>query len=157
MEHSFDRQPIIKHIKLTTRQKIADFITKWAGSWTFIILFFVFLISWMIINTIVIFYGAWDPYPFILLNLILSCVAAIQAPIILMSQNRMSEMDRQRAQYDYLVNRKAEREIKRLQIDVLEMKGAILKKLTTTETNRLKEEIKKIQEEVEMIQKKQNQ
>jgi len=100
---------------LTLGQRAADNLTKYAGSWGFIITFFVFLLIWIIINAFFfILYELgqpWDPYPFILLNLVLSCLAAIQAPIILMSQNRATERDRQRAEYDYAVNRKAEKEI----------------------------------------------
>lgn len=96
-------------IPLTIGQKAADKLTKYAGSWAFIISFVFFLVLWMIVN-IYAWIGSWDPYPFILLNLVLSCLAAIQAPIILMSQNRSAEKDRQRAEYDYAVNRKAERE-----------------------------------------------
>ncbi len=96
----------------TFGQKAADKITKWAGSWAFIITFILLILIWMIVNTSWIVFGkTWDPKPFILLNLVLSCVAAIQAPIILMSQNRTGDKDRQRAEYDYAVNRKAEREI----------------------------------------------
>ncbi len=95
-------------------QKAADNLSKYAGSWTFIIGFTVFLMIWMIVN-VHAWIKAWDPYPFILLNLVLSCVAALQAPIILMSQNRQAEKDRQKAEYDYAVNRKAEREIEALQ------------------------------------------
>jgi len=104
--------------KLTLGQRAADFLTKWAGSWFFILSFVVFLILWMILNTYFWFNyingNPFDPYPFILLNLILSCLAAIQAPIILMSQNRTSERDRLRAEYDYQVNRTAEKEIREL-------------------------------------------
>ncbi|MCK5604716.1 DUF1003 domain-containing protein [Candidatus Pacearchaeota archaeon] len=100
----------------TFGQKAADLISKWAGSWTFIISFLLFLTLWMIVNTTWIVFGkTWDNYPFILLNLALSCVAALQAPIILMSQNRQTERDRVQAKYDYSVNRKAEREIKDIQ------------------------------------------
>jgi uncharacterized membrane protein len=106
----------LSQIPLTFGQKAADWIAKWAGSWTFIIMFFVFLGLWMAVNAIWIIFGRiWDPYPFILLNLALSCLAAIQAPIILMSQNRAAERDRQRAEYDYAVNRKSEREILQVQ------------------------------------------
>lgn len=99
----------------TLGQRAADYMTKWAGSWTFIIAFTVFLVIWIIVNTSWILFGqTWDPYPFILLNLALSCLAAIQAPVILMSQNRGAQVDRVRAQYDYAVNRKAEREIQEL-------------------------------------------
>ncbi len=100
--------------KLTTGQKLADKIAVFGGSWRFIITFFCFLIIWMAIN-ILTFYGRpFDPYPFILLNLILSCLAAIQAPIIMMSQNRQEQKDRQRAEHDYKINLKAELEIKLL-------------------------------------------
>lgn len=109
--------PIFKMQK-TFGQKAADWIAKWAGSWTFIILFFVFLGVWMATNGyFVLKYikdGISDPYPFILLNLALSCLAAIQAPIILMSQNRASQRDRLKAEYDYAVNRKAEKEIREI-------------------------------------------
>jgi len=99
----------------TMGQRVADKVTKWAGSWTFILSFTGFLILWMIVNTFwIIFRRTWDPYPFILLNLILSCLAAFQAPIILMSQNRENERDRQKLEYDYAVNRKAEREVQEI-------------------------------------------
>jgi len=105
--------------QLTFGQRTADWLTKWAGSWFFIILFFLFLIFWMCLNTY--FWAQYqftdkpfDPYPFILLNLVLSCLAAIQAPVILMSQNRAAQRDRMRAEYDYQVNRKAEREIREI-------------------------------------------
>lgn len=87
--------------------RAADKIAKFAGSWTFIIIFIIVLISWMIINN-KMDDKAFDPYPFILLNLVLSCVAAIQAPLIMMSQNRQEEKDRQRAEDDYIVNLKTE-------------------------------------------------
>lgn len=98
----------------TVGQRAADFLTKYAGSWGFIITFLIFLVLWMAAN-IYAWVNTWDPYPFILLNLVLSCLAAIQAPIILMSQNRQGEKDRQKAEYDYAVNRKAERGIESLQ------------------------------------------
>jgi len=100
----------------TFGQHAADALTKWAGSWTFILLFLAAMIFWVSLNTFWIAFGkSWDSYPFILLNLALSCLAALQAPVILMSQNRSAERDRQRAEYDYAVNRKAEREIKEIQ------------------------------------------
>ena len=102
--------------KLTFGQKAADKLASWAGSWTFILSFFAFLIIWMIINTSwIIFNKVWDPYPFILLNLVLSCLAAIQAPIILMSQNRQSQKDRLRTEYDYQVDRKSQKMILEIQ------------------------------------------
>lgn len=114
-----------KH-KLTIGQKTADSLTKWAGSWIFILLFLIFIIIWIWINSLYLFeYSSgksFDPYPFILLNLILSCLAAIQAPIILMSQIREAQRDRIRAEYDYQVDKKAEKEIReiRMQLDKIE-------------------------------------
>ena len=110
---------------LTIGPKAADILTKFAGSWTFIIIFGLILILWVITNGYFLikwYQGAFDPYPFILLNLFLSCLAAIQAPIILMSQNREGERDRIRMHYDYAVNRKAEKEIRELQKDISDIK-----------------------------------
>jgi uncharacterized membrane protein len=95
-------------------QRLADKIAVFGGSWTFIIVFFSFILIWMAINIVILTTRAFDPYPFILLNLILSCLAAIQAPIIMMSQNRQEQKDRQRGEQDYKVNLKAELEIKLL-------------------------------------------
>ncbi len=93
--------------KITFGQKASDAIAHFVGSWKFIITFLAVLAAWIILN-IIMMQGAFDPYPFILLNLLLSCVAAIQAPLIMMSQNRQEEKDRQRSQNDYLVNLKSE-------------------------------------------------
>ena len=93
--------------KYTLGQRAADTIAKFAGSWAFIFSFTGLLILWMIVN-VLLASRAFDPYPFILLNLVLSCVAAIQAPLIMMSQNRQEEKDRQRAENDYKVNLKTE-------------------------------------------------
>ena len=95
-----------KQEKETYGQKIADKIAHFGGSWHFIIIFTVLLISWMVFNHFI--KDSIDPYPFILLNLILSCIAAIQAPIIMMSQNRQEQKDRQRNENDYKVNLKTE-------------------------------------------------
>ena len=111
--------------KLTKSQKLADNIAKWGGSWAFIISFVVFLIIWMCLNIYLITH--WDPFPFILLNLILSCLAALQAPIILMSQNRAAERDRAKAERDYKVNRKAEREITQIQKELKTIKQYLYK------------------------------
>jgi uncharacterized membrane protein len=92
---------------LTTGEKMADNIAQFAGSWTFIIIFIACLVLWIIINSIALF-GQFDGYPFILLNLVLSCIAAIQAPVIMMSQNRQEEKDRLRSQNDYKINLKSE-------------------------------------------------
>jgi len=99
---------------LTRGQRVADRIASFGGSWTFILFFFLFLFLWMATNIFVLVRKPFDPYPFILLNLILSCIAAIQAPVIMMSQNRKEEKDRKRSQNDYKVNLKAELEIKLL-------------------------------------------
>lgn len=120
--------PITK-IPRTFGQKASDKLTKWAGSWTFIIFFLVFLAFWIFLNAVLWFKynlsgDPIDPFPFILLNLVLSMIAALQAPIILMSQNREAQKDRLRAQYDYAVNRKAEKEIQEIksQLDKIERK-----------------------------------
>ena len=109
---------------LTIGQRASDKMTSFLGSWAFIILFGVFLLSWMTVN-IIAYQFRWDPYPFILLNLCLSCLAAIQAPIIMMSQNRQTQRDRITAKYDYAVNRKAEREIQDMKKDLDEIKRMI--------------------------------
>ena len=114
--------------KATFGEKSADSLAKYAGSWQFILGFIGFLILWMAVNV----YGwlnTWDPYPFILLNLVLSCLAAIQAPIILMSQNRQTQKDRMKLEYDYSVNRKSERGIEEIlkRINSIERKMGIVK------------------------------
>jgi uncharacterized membrane protein len=93
---------------------MADKIAEFGGSWRFIIFFFSFLFTWIAINALVLNIKPYDPYPFILLNLILSCLAAIQAPIIMMSQNRQEQKDRLRSEHDYKIDLKAELEIKLL-------------------------------------------
>ncbi len=103
--------------KLSPAQRAADSLTKWVGSWTFIICFLVFLIIYILINTYFLtkyYQKAFDPYPFILLNLILACITAAQVPVILMSQNREAHRDRLRTQYDYQINKKAEQEIREI-------------------------------------------
>jgi len=95
-------------------ERLADRIATFGGSWTFLICFGVFLALWIGINSVVLVVHPPDPYPFILLNLVLSCLAAIQAPIIMMSQNRQEAKDRLRSQHDYQVNLKAELEIRHL-------------------------------------------
>ncbi|KRN98939.1 DUF1003 domain-containing protein [Companilactobacillus kimchiensis] len=98
--------------KRTTGQRLADAVAKFGGSWGFIITFVVILVVWMTINIVHLFGINFDPYPFILLNLFLSCVAAIQAPIIMMSQNRSAERDRFDSENDYKTNMKSEMEIR---------------------------------------------
>lgn len=117
-----DEHPVVTyHRQLTFGQRAADHMTEFMGSWTFLISFAAILIIWIFIN-IFAWWSHWDPYPFILLNLFLSCLAAIQAPVIMMSENRQSQRDRLAANYDHAVNRKAEREIQNIQKDLDEIK-----------------------------------
>lgn len=99
-------------------QKSADLITKWAGSWTFIISFLLIIAVWILINSIYLVQykqgQPFDPFPFILLNLALSLLAALQAPVILMSQNRQTQRDRLKTEYDFRINKTAEREIREI-------------------------------------------
>jgi uncharacterized membrane protein len=99
---------------LTTGQRIADKVASFGGSWTFIISFGVFIFIWININVYWLANKEFDPFPFILLNLILSCLAALQAPVIMMSQNRQEEKDRDRSKKDYMINLKSELEIRTL-------------------------------------------
>ena len=98
----------------TLGERLADRIAVFGGSWTFLIYFGVFLVLWIVMNSLVLYRRPVDPYPFIFLNLVLSCLAAVQAPIIMMSQNRQETKDRLRSQHDYQVNLKAELEIRNL-------------------------------------------
>jgi len=100
---------------LTFGQKIADKVATFGGSWTFIISFMVFILIWISANILWLLNKGFDPYPFILLNLILSCIASLQAPVIMMSQNRQEDKDRDRAKKDYMINLKSELEIRTLQ------------------------------------------
>lgn len=95
-------------------ERLADRIASFGGSWTFLTGFGVFVLLWILANSLVLLWRPADPYPFILLNLVLSCLAAIQAPVIMMSQNRQEAKDRLRSQHDYQVNLKAELEIRQL-------------------------------------------
>ncbi len=122
--------------KYTVGQRAADRIAQFAGSWAFIFSFTAVLILWMVGN-VLLAKRAFDPYPFILLNLVLSCVAAIQAPLIMMSQNRQEEKDRRRAENDYKVNLKTEIMIEDLhdKMNKIIAKQVILEKLIRDEKN----------------------
>ena len=129
-----------KNEKASFGQKAADAVAKFAGSWVFIFAFTGVLILWMLVNTLLAA-KAFDPDPFILLNLVLSCVAAIQAPLIMMSQNRQEEKDRRRAENDYKVNLKTEIMIEDLHDKVnaiLAKQSALEKKLLEQEENQPK-------------------
>ena len=114
--------------RITLGQRAADAIARFAGSWAFIFSFTGVLVAWMVIN-VILAAKAFDPYPFILLNLVLSCVAAIQAPLIMMSQNRQEEKDRRRAENDYKVNLKTEIMIE----DLYDKLNAVFAKQTALE------------------------
>lgn len=107
--------------QLTLSQRIADQVASFGGSWTFILSFSALIAFWIVFNTVWMLNRGFDPYPFILLNLILSCIAAFQAPIIMMSQNRQEDKDRRRSRSDYMINLKAELEVRGLhrKIDLL--------------------------------------
>src|SRR5512144_1028323 len=112
--------------KLTFGQRVADTVSRFGGSWTFIILFCIFLAVWAAVNTTWILAKPPDPFPYIFLNLMLSMIAALQAPIIMMSQNRQSMHDRLRADLDYEVNVKAELAIRQLHRKLDELRALVL-------------------------------
>ena len=112
----------VEEAKMTKGDFIADNVSEVAGSWTFILLFVIFLIGWVVLNTIILKDGKEiDPYPFILLNLLLSCIAALQAPIIMMSQNRQAEKDSLRNQNDYRIDLKSELILEELHDKIIEL------------------------------------
>lgn len=108
--------------QLSVGQKVSDKVARFGGSWKFIIFFGILLFIWILFNVIAVKAWRFDPFPFILMNLVLSCLAAMQAPIIMMSQNRQEEKDRKQNENDYLINLKAEMQIRSLhqKIDLLE-------------------------------------
>jgi uncharacterized membrane protein len=109
------KNPVLAYAeKLSYGDRIADKVAQFGGSWRFIIAFFVILVFWIAANGFILMNRAFDPYPFILMNLILSCIAALQAPIIMMSQNRQEAKDRIRSENDYMVNLKSEIEVRTL-------------------------------------------
>jgi uncharacterized membrane protein len=138
---------------ITRGQKISDKVAQFGGSWRFIIFFGIVLFAWIGFNVIAIANYRFDPYPFILMNLILSCVAALQAPIIMMSQNRQEEKDRMRSENDYMINLKAELQIRGLQqkMDLL-MEEQIKTLFETQEKQFLL--LKQIDEKLEKLSKK---
>ena len=133
-------KPETEKDKYTLGQRAADAIAKFAGSWAFIFSFTGVLILWMVVNALLAS-KAFDPYPFILLNLVLSCVAAIQAPLIMMSQNRQEEKDRRRAENDYKVNLKTEIMIEDLydKVNAILAKQSELEKLLRAESKKYAE------------------
>lgn len=135
---------------LSFGERIADKVAEFGGSWTFIILFGGILLAWIVTNSLILQQHPFDPYPYILLNLVLSTIAALQAPVIMMSQNRQAAKDRQNAINDYLVNLKAEIEVRRLheKIDLL-MEEQFLQ-LFEIQQQQLKQ-LEELQEEVRKL------
>jgi uncharacterized membrane protein len=145
--HITERTPISTNIvqdyseKLTFGQKMADNVASFGGSWTFIVIFMIVLIAWIVLNSFILIKlhgGTFDPYPYIFLNLILSMLAAIQAPIILMSQNRQAYKDRLRAEHDYEVNLKSELEIINLHEKLDSLKEEQWRELISIQEEQLK-------------------
>ena len=145
--HITERTPISENVvqgyseKLTFGQRMADKVASFGGSWTFIIIFMVMLIAWIILNSFILIKlrsGSFDPYPYIFLNLILSMLAAIQAPIIMMSQNRQAYKDRLSAEHDYEVNLKSELEIIALHEKVDSLKQEQWRELISIQEEQLK-------------------
>ncbi|HEX8679889.1 MAG TPA: DUF1003 domain-containing protein [Chthoniobacterales bacterium] len=123
--------------RLTPGEWCADKIAQFGGSWKFIIIFGVILVSWISANAFVFANRGFDPYPFILLNLVLSCIAALQAPIIMMSQNRVEDRDRVRAEHDYKINLKAELEIRHLHEKMDHLLKSVVARLFETQQMQL--------------------
>jgi uncharacterized membrane protein len=146
LKHVADRTVVTRdvHQEAEVKEKesfgawLADKVAEFGGSWTFILIFLGFLVFWAILNTIILLTQAVDPYPFIFLNLLLSMLAALQAPIIMMSQNRQSAKDRLTAQHDYEVNLKAELEIMALHDKVDQLRTEQLMQLVAKQDEQIK-------------------
>jgi uncharacterized membrane protein len=140
------RQVFAEHqAHMTLGERLADDLAHFVGSWTFIILFLAFCLVWMAINAVELLVKPWDPYPFILLNLFLSLVAGLQAPVIMMSQNRQEARDRLRSEADYEVNLKAELEITQLHDKIDELRDHRWRELLAIQQDQiemLKEQIR---------------
>ncbi|MBI3952540.1 MAG: DUF1003 domain-containing protein [Candidatus Doudnabacteria bacterium] len=121
--------------KLTRGDRMADKVSDFLGSWEFIMLVALVLLFWIVLN-IYAYQLRWDPYPFILLNLVLSVTAAVEVPIILMSQNRMEEKDRLRAELDFETNVKAEKEIEDIKRELVEIRVLLSQKTRLKSTNK---------------------
>ncbi len=137
---------------LTKGQSISDKVAAFGGSWKFIILFGIVLFIWILFNALAPNNADFDPYPFILMNLILSCIAALQAPIIMMSQNRKEEKDRKRSENDYLINLKAELELRSLHQKMDLLLEEQIKVLFESQAKQL-DLLKRIESEVKALKK----
>lgn len=134
----------------TMGQRISDQVAKFGGSWTFIITFSIILVAWIAYNSVVPASAQFDPFPFILMNLVLSSVAALQAPIIMMSQNRQEEKDRINAENDYMVNLKAELEVRSLHQKVDLLLEEQIKTLFEIQAKQV-EMLKKLDEKIDLV------
>jgi uncharacterized membrane protein len=149
-EAILDKELIVQNLlnppleTISRGQKLSDKVARFGGSWWFIIFFILLLMVWITFNTVAVKLYKFDPYPFILMNLILSCVAALQAPIIMMSQNRQEEKDRKRSENDYLINLKAEMQIRSLHKKMDLLLGEQIKTLFETQQQQF-EILKEIQ------------
>lgn len=121
----------------TLAERVADRIARWGGSWWFIGTFFVLLLGWTTFNTIAIFFSPFDPFPFVFLNLVLAAVASLQAPVIMMSQNRDAQIDRLRADLDYQVNLKAELQIQNLHVKLDDLRVSEIQELREIQRQQL--------------------
>ena len=135
---------------MTTGQRISDKVARFGGSWSFIISFSSILFLWILINSIASDKNQFDPFPFILMNLILSTIAALQAPVIMMSQNRTEEKDRKRNEEDYIINLKAELQVRSLHKKIDLMQKEQMKVLYETQAKQL-ELLEKIDKELQKI------
>lgn len=135
---------------LTRGQSISDKVARFGGSWSFIISFSVILFAWIIFNTYASDAKKFDPYPFILMNLVLSTIAALQAPVIMMSQNRKEEKDRKRNENDYMINLKAELQVRNLHKKMDLMQKEQMKVLYETQAKQL-DLLEKIKTELQNI------
>ena len=129
------------------RDRVADRLAQWGGSWSFIFVFLILLATWIIINTIAFVFGPFDPFPFVFLNLVLGCVAAIQAPVIMMSQNRQSQKDRLRADLDYQVDLKAELQIQSLHVKLDEIRASEIRELRELQ----QEQMAMLRQQIELL------
>jgi uncharacterized membrane protein len=137
---------------ITPGESLSDKVAQFGGSWNFIILFGVILVFWISYNVFAATAEQFDPYPFILMNLVLSCIAALQAPIIMMSQNRKEEKDRKRNENDYLINLKAEMEIRSMQQKLDLLLEDQIKTLYESQTKQL-ELLKNLDEKIDKLEK----
>ncbi len=134
--------------QLTFGERVADKMAEFGGSWPFLLLFGGFLVAWMVLNTVQLWFHPLDEFPFIFLNLILSCLAAVQAPVIMMSQNRAQKKDRLRADLDYQVNLKSELMIQQLHAKVDELRATDLQQIQSS----LEEQLAAVKQRVEELQ-----